>query len=370
MHNSLTQVLFKIYSRAFYRDHAGLFLMLLLIFVAPGGDFVKFHEAIMLYLVVKPFALMLAFLVGLVYFLRCIQFTYVVIDLEQNRFLYYSLNSFTRSKQLWAWSVVQVSMAMPVLFYFGCCLLLSITHGHFLSAFFMIVYLVVMILATAYVCTWKMNRLIRNEGYALLSKLTKQWKKPLHLLFIFHIFKALKWKYLLIKGLSYGSVMLIFLLFSGSTTDIRIPSIGVLAVAVAHSLLIFEEYKFRDFYLRFARTLPYSRVSIFFSQLVMLSVLLLPESVWLLLNLPIATACLLFLFCLSICCLLSCTLYLVGLNQEQFLKIVFGIFVLSFVVVLYKFLVPLVLLNFLLSFVIFFFNYYKFRTGTLASDKE
>lgn len=363
MLNPIANVLVKIFANSFYKAHAGIFLFLLLTLLGFGyfGSVIAFHKSLMLYFIAKPLIMVIVFSVLLLYTFKCLHFISAKIYQVHQQFLFYSVNSYAKIQQIWAWVIVQAVVSIPILAYMLISVALAISHQYYFSAFIILVYLAALLLLSALFYTWQINKLIDGHKSTLILKLTRPFRKPFFTLYVYHVFHAVKIKYLIIKLLSYLTITAVFLLFADVKTDIRVASIAMLAVATAHCMLVLEARQFEITFLTFARTLPISRFKLFISQIGTYGLLLFPEFIWLLFNLPALTALGLFAFCLSIVLLLSSSLYLLGLDQEKYLKVVFAIFVITFMLILFNLMCISVLINVSAAYLIFYLNYYKFK---------
>lgn len=149
------------------------------------------------------------------------------------------------------------------------------------------------------------------------------------------------------------------MLFADVRNDIRVAGIAMLAIAVAHSVLVFEERRFEETYLSFARGLPLARLRLFGGFALVYLVLLLPEGIWLFSRFSPLLAIELLLFGLSIVLLLHSLLYWMGLNMDKYLPWVLGLFMVLFWVILFKQIGMLIVLNATVGFILFYRNYYK-----------
>ena len=364
----LTNILTKIIVDGFYKAHNGIFILLLLIVIAPGGEFIKFHQSLMLYFIAKPLGMIIIFALSLLYTFKCWHFVSSTLTGLHQQFLFYSMNSFSKFDQVFSWGIIHALMSLPIVLYMLCSVIMAISHHYFLSAFIILIFSIGLLLLSAIFYYWLINKLIDGRKPSMILKLMSGFKKPFFSLYLYHVFDKLKLKYLLIKLLSYLLITGVFLMFADVKTDVRVAAIAMLAIAITHAMLIFKEREFDGTFLMFAKTLPKSRFQLFISQLFMYSFLLLPEGIWLLFNLPILMAAGLFLFCISIVMLFVSSLHLIGCNQDRYMQVVSGLFFLIFLIILFKLIWALVLINFLVSYAIFHFNYYKFKVNEMHDD--
>jgi hypothetical protein len=367
----LTNILFKIFSDTFYKAHAGIFFLLLLVIIGPGspGKIIAFHKSLMLLFIVKPLGMMIVFAVLLLYTFKCWHFISGKIQGADQQFLFYSINSYSKPQQLIGWMILQTVISLPILLYLLISVGVAISYHYFSAALIIIIYTLGLLMISSYFYYWLIDKLIDGYKLPFILKLTRGLKKPFFTLYVYHVFDELKLKYLIIKFLSYFSITLVFLLFEDVKSDIRVAGIAMLAVAVAHSMLILNERQFENSLLMFTRGLPISRPKLFTSLLFAYSILLLPEAVWLLFSLPVTFAVGLFVFCLSIILFFVSSLYFLGTDHDKYIKIIFLVFLITFIMILFKLLWLSVLINFFVAYMIFYRNYYKFKEEPIRMDE-
>ena len=206
---------------------------------------------------------------------------------------------------------------------------------------------------------WLVNQLIDGDKQSFLIRLTQNWQKPYFSLYVYHVFDKLKLTYLITKALSYLIITGVFLLFADVSHDTRVAGIAVLAIAMAHAIVIFEERKFEETWLSFSRNLPYSRLKLFTSFAGVYFLLLLPEGIWLFTRFNPLMATGLFTFGISVILLYHSFLYLFGLNMDKYMQWVPGMFVLIFWFIIFKLLWILIPVIGGIAFLIFYNNYYR-----------
>jgi hypothetical protein len=173
----------------------------------------------------------------------------------------------------------------------------------------------------------------------------------------------MKVRYAITKLISYLVVTGVLMLFADVSHDVRVAGIAMLAIAITHCVIIFEEHRFEETYLSFARGLPFTRLQLFGGFALVYLVLLLPEGIWLFSRFSPLLAAELLLFGLSIVLLLHSLLYLLGLNMDKYLPWVLGLFMVVFWVILFRQIGALIILNGVAGFVLFWQNYYKTKSN-------
>lgn len=357
----LANTLLKIFANGFYRAHAGMFFLILFITCGLGNpqEMVNYHKALMLAFITSPCAQVIAFAVLLLYIVKCWHFVSGQIFATHQQFLFYIGNSYSRSKQFIGWFILQANITLPILAYAAICFVLAIRYGYFLSALSILSYFLIVLSVSALFYMRLINNLVDGSSQSAILKLTKSWKKPYFSLYVYHVFDKLKVKYLITKCISYLIITGVFLMFADVSHDLRVAGIALLALAVGHSVLIFDERQFEETFLVFSRNLPYSRLKLFLSFLGVYLILLLPEAVWLFVRFSPVMALGLLAFGLSLTVLFHSLLYKFGLDMEKYMTWVLCLFVVLFWVVMFRLIWGLVAVNLVVAYLIFYRNYYK-----------
>jgi len=361
MLSPLTNILLKIFSNGFYRAHAGMlfFLLFVMVGMVEPSQLLNYHITLMLAFISSPLMMAVVFAVWLLYTFKCWHHVAGQVFALHQQFLFYSSTSYPKTKQFSSWFILQASVSLPVLLYAGISMGVAVKHHFFIQAIVILAYLVVITSVSAWFYMRLINRLIDGSTQSLVLKLTRSWKKPYFSLYIYHVFNSLKLKYMITKGLSYLIITGVFLMFADVSHDLRVAGIALLAIAVSHSVLIFDERQFEDTFLIFSRNLPISRFRLFVSFLGVYFVLLLPEAIWLYLRFSPVMATGLLAFGLSLTLVFHSLLYKLGLDMEKYMTWVLGLFMVLFWVVMFKLMWILVILNLTGAYVIFYMNYYN-----------
>jgi len=360
MEISLTKVFIKIFARGFYSGHAGLFLFVFLVLVGSvePGQLLNYHKTLMLAFITSPLMLMVVFAIWLIYSIKTWHYTVGQIFAVNQQFLFYSSTSFSKKQQLTAWMLTQGAMLMPIIAYGLTAVVVGVWHHYYLSPLLILAYLALLIWVGAFIYTTLINRQIDGGKQSILLRWSSKWRKPFYSLFIYHVFDKMKVRYIITKAISYFIVNGVFLLFADVSHDVRVAGIAMLAIATAHTAVIFEERRFEETYLIFARGLPHTRLRLFAGFALVYFVLLLPEGIWLFSRFSPLLAIELLAFGLSIVLLFHSLLYWMGLNMDKYLQYVLGLFMVLFWIILFKQIATLILLNGVVAYLFFYNNYY------------
>jgi hypothetical protein len=360
MRSPLAKILLKIFANGFYRAHAGLFLFgaFVMFGMVEPSQLVGYHSTLMLAFISNPIMMLVVFAVWLLYTFKCWHFVAGQVFALHQQFLFYSSSSYQKTKQFLAWFILQATIALPVLAYGIIAVGVGVKHGFYLGSFAVLCYLFFIIAISAWFYMRLINQLIDGSSQSTVLKLTKSWKKPYFSLYIYHVFDKLKLKYIITKGISYLIITGVFLMFEDVSHDLRVAGIALLAIAVSHSVLIFDERQFEETFLIFSKTLPYSRVQLFLSFLGVYGALLLPEAIWLFVRFSPIMAIGLLAFALSLILLFHSLLYRFGLNMEKYMTWVLGLFIVVFWVVMFRLIWGLVCVNLVVAYLVFYRSYY------------
>lgn len=357
----LTNLLLKIFANGFYRAHAGMFLFVIFVMfgMVEPSQLLNYHMTLMLAFITSPLMMSVVFLAWLLYTFKCWHFVAGQIFAIHQQFLFYSSSSYQKTKQFIAWGILHAALSMPVLVYAVIAIGVGVKHGFYLGPLVVICYLLLLIAISGWFYMRLINKLIDGSSRSVILKLTKAWRKPYFSLYVYHVFDKLKVKYLVTKGISYLIITGVFLMFADVSHDLRVAGIALLALAVGHAVLIFDEREFEETFLIFSRNMPYSRFRLFLSFLTVYFILLLPEAVWLFVRFSPVMAVGLLVFALSIMLLFHSLLYKLGLDMEKYMTRILGLFMVLFWIVMFRLIWPLVVMNLLVAYALFYTNYYK-----------
>ncbi|SDP72853.1 hypothetical protein SAMN05428975_2362 [Mucilaginibacter sp. OK268] len=363
MQQPLTKVLLKVFAGGFYQVHAGILFVVFFIMVGtvPGNMLITYHKSLMLAMTSSPIMLALVLAVWLVYIFKSWHYVSTQIFAPDKQFLFYSSTVLSRSEQRKSWCYMQAAILAPVIIYALLTIGVGLANHLYILPAVIILFLSGMIWCSAVLYVRVMNGLIDGSKQSLLLRWSSKWRKPYFSLYIYHIFDDKKVSYFITKGLSWLIISGVFYLFADVSTDTRLAGIAILAVITAHVILIFEERRFEETKLSFARNLPISRFRLFLNFAGGYFFLLLPESVWLFSRFHPLMAVELLLTGLSIALLFHSLLYWFGLNMDQYLQWILGLFIVLFWVIMFRLLWVLIPLNLVIAYLFFYNNYYRYE---------
>lgn len=339
MNAPLMRVLLKVVARSFYQEHTGwLISLFLVVFInffytrVPDQNHLTEQQIIqngfrlVIMSVSEPIGV--ATLLGVCFCYSLKSWHYVAGRLRSAdvQFLTYSSNSLPRRQQVLSWSVVQGVILLPVAALCLYAMVVGIIFHYWLVPLLLPIYLLLLTVGGAWYYTRLLNDTVVKPDKLAGLAWARNWPKPLFSLFLYEIIAKKRLTYLLTKAVSAASSALLLLAFADSRADGRLAGMLALCSAVGHVILLFQASEFELLYLPFVRNLPYSRAQAYGQQVLVYSLLLLPELVWLLVLGGLSTGLTAAGLLLSVTLLLRSLLYWIGQHMTPYLRLVVGLF--------------------------------------------
>ncbi len=368
---ALTQILYKIFVKGFYKVHSGQLLFLfgtiltyLFYIQVLSDDHITTQETIfynlsfILTIISSPVLSVLMMVVFLIFTLKSYNYISAQIFQPSNFFLFYSANSLSKSKQLKSWFISQLLISFPIILYVIFSIIVGIVYGYYLLPMLFLCFVLAVSLLCAFLYTHHINTPIKAYNSGFVIKFAKNWNKNLLTIPILHILDKHQITFFITKliaiSLPFGLIQIL--------PDINQYALGALIaliMAITNAILIFDIYRFERQYLSFILNFPAKRSQTYIQWILTFIFLTLPEIIALkyFLNWTVFLNSL-FVF-VSLFALLKSLLLMISLNMKSFLYKLFGLIFIS--VLLIQFGVSLFLgyVYFLLSSVIFYKKYYR-----------
>jgi hypothetical protein len=358
----------KIFVDGFYRTHAGMLVFIFVILISyclfintlgtvrPDQiDFWQFFFTVSL--VSNPLILTFYLLGSSLYAYKSLKYVLNQLALPHQQFLYYSFSSSTKKQQFLAWCAVQTYIFIPVLCYTLYATAIGLVFGFYLISIGILLFQVLLIMASAYICLKESNRLIEANKPDWLIRISRKWNKPVFLLYTFQVFNQSKLAYLLTKLLSWVLILSVFVVFTDLKDNPSLLMLITSCIVVAHVVLIYQEKIFNDRYLSFLPNFPFTKGKIFFSFCLNYLVLLLPEICWIFTNFGILISLELMAFAFSTILLFRSLLLLNAIQIKGFLIRIFCLFFLFYIFIMFGLGLTLIPLNIIAAWMLFNRNY-------------
>ncbi|RLJ76746.1 hypothetical protein [Pedobacter alluvionis] len=361
-------VLRKIFVDGFYRTHAGMLVFVFVILISyclfintlgtvmPDQiDFWQFFFTISL--VSNPLIMVFYLVASSLYAYKSLKYVLTQLVLPQQEFLYYSFTSSSKKQQFLYWFMVLAYIFIPVWCYTLYAIIIGIVFGYYLISIGILLFQLLLIIAVACIILKENNRLVEANKPTWLIRISRQWNKPVFLLYSFQVFNRSKLAYLLTKLLSWVLISSVFMLFSDIKDNSKLLMLITSCIVVAHIVLIYQERTFNDRYLSFLPNFPFSKVRVFFSFCLNYLILLLPEICWMTTRFGLITSFELAAFAFSAILLFRSLLLLNGIQVKGFLIGVFGLFLLFYVCIMFGLGLVLIPINMIVAWGVFRRNY-------------
>jgi hypothetical protein len=348
--------------KEYYRQNA-VFIFAILMF-SFGFLRAEEHKTIIKSALNLPSLLLLVFIGWGLHAAKVILFTLRMFESKQNEFLYH-IRLFSPMKRFLAFGIMQLSLLQLTLLYSLWMIKIGIEQGRYWQTLAIIICNLLLILAGVIIYEYRLKRpnavsITKKPIQGFLSK----FRTPDYLFFVRYLFSKQPVLLLLSKFFSCFILIGVCYLYPTDDYDERLLAIGGLIAAAGHTVFCQEFLYFENQYLSISRSLPISHLQRLLGYLRTYSILLLPETIVLLRNLPDGISYLfvlqLIIFILSMIFLNHHTQYINGISNETYMQRVFLTGILLLLLIMYKIPVILVgLVNFLIASYVFKKHYYE-----------
>ena len=372
--NTINKILKHSVAGPFYRQHAGAFLFLFFILfgIQPSfNDALKTHYAFITGILTSIIFFFIALSGWILYALKIILFFRSCLQKESYDFLYH-LNALKPTKRFLLLLRLNSTMLAPLTFY-GLFILGVAIKDHYiitgLSVVFLIVFLHFAATLICYVFLQKAKAIQQVVKNTILFPLPKTLFGFV-LKFIFHRqFITL----LIVKLLSF-SCLYFFVRTDASVFEERMLWLLYITSLIGHSIIVYKNFHFMEAELSFYRNLPVRGALTLLSLLGVYTILLLPEA-WALRGLittqgHAADYTWMMLTGPSLLLLLHSLLYTEDMGMEEFLKLLFGVWIVMIFFSLSKNHWILPAICFVFATIIFFISYDKYEKNTEVEGLE
>lgn len=372
--NGITKILNHSIAGPFYRQHAGAFLLLFFILfgIQPSfNDALRAHYAFITGLLTSFKFFLIALACWIIYLLKTILFFRSCLQKEMYDFVF-DLNALQRSGRFMLLLRLNVVLLAPISCYGLFIVGVSVKDHHLLPGLLVVLVIFILHLLSAFA-----SYLFIQKAKALQQVVSKKILFPLpKTLFGFVLKFVLRRQFitlLIVKLFSFGCLYF-FVRTEASVFEERMLWMLYLTSLIGHSIIVYKNFHFIESELSFYRNLPVRGLSTLLSLLGVYSILLLPEA-WALRTLIInkgnaAEYVWLILTGPFLLLLLHSLLYTEDMRMDEFLKLLFGVWVVFVFFSLSRnhWLLPAIC--FVFSPIIFRISYYKYEKNTEIEGLE
>ncbi|GEO06834.1 hypothetical protein AAE02nite_44980 [Adhaeribacter aerolatus] len=362
---ALLRILNKVVVQQFYQLNAGFFLVVFFLsFGIQQSPTMLVSPYFLTGAVTSPVFIFSVLGVFLLYYLKCFNFLLKTIRAPENEYLF--ITSLFPRRILWlGLALTHLQLFLPALVY-----TILISYYGLQTAYYWVIgvvtsYNLLLILYTLFYFGRQITQTIPEAADNIILRSGEKRILAHPVLWpLRYLVRQEKVMLGLTKILSLGVLYAFMTLYPYPKYDLRPTFIGFLTAVVTQAMLVQQVQQFQETALVFWRQLPFPRWHRFTYQIILFSLLLVPEIIMVLrLNFnPATISSLIFLvtFGISVISLIYTLLYL-KLNQEAYLKWVFFIYIgLLLFLLLHPPLYLLTILLFLLAYSLYYRYYYVY----------
>lgn len=355
-------ILQKVLVNHFYKLNGGLFMFLFYVFFGLPQDIKAFHVSIATLIVTNQTALLLTMLLWLLYDLKCIDYTLKRIKEPQQLFLS-SFENMPASKSFLCLSYVQFLLYLPVTAYAIFVAVVAINNHVYITAAAILLFILTIIPLTAAIYQ---NGLKKRESARKMSVLQfGGLPKPAFSIPLFYILYNRKQMLLVTKFFSLFILWLFIERYNPDHYDIRPLLTCFLLSVIANCTIVFEMKNFEDEQLLIYRNFPFSMIKNFMRLIGAYTILLLPELAFVWKGYPLyfnlTDYWQIVIASIGLLVLLHTCLFIGNTQMEAFIKIVFGVAMALFFIILYNPGIWLGLFIMVVTYALFYSYYYDFE---------
>lgn len=363
---TISRILSLTITKEYYRQNA-VFIFAVMIF---SFGFLRSSEHItIIKLVLKlPSMMALTFLVWALHTAKVMLFSLRMLEAKSNEFLY-NTRLFSAPKRYLAFGLMQFNLIQLTFIYSLWMIKIGIEEKHFLATLSIIGFNIILIIAGIIVYEYRIKHpnVVRATSKPIQNLLSR-FKTPPYLFFIRYLFA--KQPVLLLLSKLFTGFMLIGVcsLYPTDAYDERLLALGGLFAAAGHTVFCQQFFYYENQFLSFSRNLPINLQHRILGYFFTYSLLLIPELIILLRNLPDGVSYLfalqLIIFVLSMIFLNHHTQYINNVSNDAYLQRLFFAGILFFLLIMFK--IPVILMalvNFSLAIFVFHKNYYESQSS-------
>lgn len=328
---AIRRIIYRSVTAQFYRQHAGLFLFSFFILVGlnpSAADMLRFHYSVILSILGSWGFFAIAVVIWMLYTMKALLFVRACLKREAYDFLY-QLQAINSRRGILFIGELLVTMMAPVLVY-GLLVICIAINKSLWQPLLAVMSVLVLLFFAALLLVMQMIRQGKNNQLVKKKKNPGLIKPGLYGMLLQFVFKKQFITLLILKTFSFT------LLYFFAETDVQVFDgrmlwLLYLTFLTGHGIIIFRNFHFMESELSFFRNMPVSRWYILLSLLAVYTTLLIPE-LWALKGMifiqkNIVEYSWLLLTGPSVLLLVHSLLYSEDNKMEEYLALLFGIWV-------------------------------------------
>lgn len=359
---TISRILSLTITKEYYRQNA-VFIFAVMMF-SFGFMRAEEHKTIIKSALTLPSLLGFIFIAWALHALKVILFSLRMFESKNNEFLYH-IRLFSPLKRYLALGLMQLSLLQLTVLYSLWMIKIGIEQSKFLETSAIIGFNILLVIVGIIVYEYRIKHpnVVRSSPKPIQNLLSR-FKTPPYLFFIRYLFAKQPVLLLLSKLFSCFMLIGVCSLYPTDAYDERLLALGGLFAAAGHTVFCQQFFYYENQFLSFSRNLPIILHRRILGYLLTYSLLLIPELIVLLRNLPEGVsyffALQLTIFILSMIFLNHHTQYINNLSNDAYLQRLFFAGILFLLLIMFK--IPVILMafvNFSLAIFVFHKNYYE-----------
>lgn len=357
---SVAGLLLKTVVRKYYERNTGFFLFIffLMFGIVESSQIVNYHLSLMYGMLHSVVFLSIVCGVWFLYAVKCLAFVSGYAEAPENNFLS-RLNLLSYPRRLGWILYIFFWIDLPVLIYSLLIMLVGIKEHTYGTVAFILFFEGALLVGASALMAARLNSL-KPSRWAL-PRLTLKWPLPFPLFYISALLHRHKVALLVTKAFSFFAIIG-FLQIPLDHYEYRTALMGILFGVAAHTVIVFEFRKMEEANLMFLRGLPASFYTRFGWLAIAYGLIMIPEFVLLMVNHEnLITTVGIYLFSVGLLLLSHCRLF-IELNNDKHVQFTLGLFLISFMLVLFKVYALEMVVVWSLAFYYFKKYFYRFES--------
>lgn len=362
-------VLIQIFVRGFYKKYAKLFFIVFcliasyFLFIQIAGVFLEHNRNfwtlfLALQFATEPLFILIFWIISFLFITLVFRFISSEIQTQKLEFLKYTFFVLDRKERIKSWLRIFSLINLPILIYGLFSLLVGYVLLGKLTGFWSILYILLLNFIMIYWIDFnRFNIKNHNRIAAFYSSIN-----PKEYYWIFNLINQLKTNLTLFVGTKVVCIISIVVIVKyfgiaveGFTWNVLI--FLSLIVALLNSILIYQDVVFEGSKMKFILTFPFSRPQKFFNSLPYYLILILPEGILTIYFFDFGKFLVVLVSLLIFVLFIKSTIMAIGKQPLKVIKILSLFFFVSFILLLYKGQLIVVILSFGFSYFLYLRNY-------------
>lgn len=362
-------VLIQIFVRGFYKKYAKLFFIVFcliasyFLFIQIAGVFLEHNRDfwtlfLALQFATEPLFILIFWIISFLFITLVFRFISSEIQTQKLEFLKYTFFVLDRKERIKSWLRIFSLINLPILIYGLFSLLVGYVLLGKLTGFWSILYILLLNFIMIYWIDFnRFNIKNHNRIPAFYSSIN-----PKEYYWIFNLINQLKTNLTLFVGTKVVCIISIVVIvkyfgIAGEGFTWNVLIFLSLIVALLNSILIYQDVVFEGSKMKFILTFPFSRPQKFFNSLPYYLILILPEGILTIYFFDFGKFLVVLVSLLIFVLFIKSTIMAIGKQPLKVIKILSLIFFVSFILLLYKGQLIVVILSFGFSYFLYLRNY-------------